>query len=287
MSKKLAYTYSVLRYVHDIVTGEFINVGVVLHVPAERYLRVRTRRTIGRVRDVFPDFNRQAFTLAMHAVRQSLSPISREVGEGGLRFSESNAGTLASRAMATDDSSLQWSPLGSGLTDDPDKTLERLYARFVGRYDAKSRHRRTDDDIWRPVREQLEHRKVPIDLEEKVVSGETDSIAFKHAWKNGQWHAYEAISLDLADAEGIKEKARRWRGHLSAVSDGNREHLKLHFIIGRPQSEALKLAYEDALKILVRSPFQPQIYEENQVDELVAEIEDEVRRHAVGSPHFQ
>ena len=48
MSKKFPYTYTILRYVHDVMTGEFINVGVVMHVPSQRQLLARTRTTIGR-----------------------------------------------------------------------------------------------------------------------------------------------------------------------------------------------------------------------------------------------
>jgi hypothetical protein len=40
-------------------------------------------------------------------------------------------------------------------------------------------------------------------LEETVVPSATDEIAFKHAWKNGKWHAYEPVSLDPADADDI------------------------------------------------------------------------------------
>jgi hypothetical protein len=34
---KLAYTYPLLRYVHDVASGEFANVGVVLFSPNARY----------------------------------------------------------------------------------------------------------------------------------------------------------------------------------------------------------------------------------------------------------
>lgn len=58
------------------------------------------------------------------------------------------------------------------------------------------------------------------------------------------WHAYEALSLDLADADGIKDKARRWRGHLDAVFEGkNDPNLELNFILGAPTDPKLISAY--------------------------------------------
>ena len=32
---KIPYSFSVLRYIHDVVTGEFANVGVVLFAPGQ------------------------------------------------------------------------------------------------------------------------------------------------------------------------------------------------------------------------------------------------------------
>ena len=34
---KTPYTFSTLRYVHDVVSGEFVNVGVALYAPDTRF----------------------------------------------------------------------------------------------------------------------------------------------------------------------------------------------------------------------------------------------------------
>lgn len=106
-----------------------------------------------------------------------------------------------------------------------------------------------------------------------------DEIVFKHAWKNGVWHVYEPLSFDLADSDGIKTKAREWLGHLAAVADGVTERFKPHFIVGAPGRPELRKAYDSALAILKKAPVPPEIFEESQVDDLIARIEDEVRAH--------
>jgi len=68
MTTRRAYSYTVLRYVHDVTTGEFVNVGLVLYTPSDAELRVKTRHTMGRIRDIFPDLDRRAFTTAMRSV---------------------------------------------------------------------------------------------------------------------------------------------------------------------------------------------------------------------------
>jgi hypothetical protein len=279
MTEKHPYSYTVLRYVHDVMTAEFVNVGLVLHSPIAGVLRAETRHTIGRLKDVFPDFDRQAFVSAMKAVCRAIDSVAKKQADGTFLDKDGDAGTFARSAVPIDDSSLQWSPIGTGLTADIDKTFARLYERFVGRYDTHVAHRRTDDEVWRPVRDKLVERQVPVKLGPKEIAGATDVISFGHAWKNGSWHAYEPLSLDLIDAEGIKDKARRWLGHLAAVADRPSDQFKLHFIVGAPQNKALLPAYETAKLILAKAPFEPSIYEESEVDALVSEIEDEVRAH--------
>lgn len=279
MSDRQPYSFVVLRYVHDIMTGEFVNVGLILHVPSYGVLKWRTRKTIGRIKSVFPDLDREAFVSAMNSVERGLRSAAKDIAKEALFHQKGVVSTYAKSVVPNDDSSLQWSPLSSGVTNDPQKTFERLYERFVGRYDVNAKAKKTDEDVWRPVRTLLAERNVGISLEKKVVSGRTDSIEFKHAWKNGSWHAYEPLSLDLADAEGIKDKVRRWRGHLAAVADDATEPLKLHFLVGAPENHQLLPAYKNALEILRGSPFQPEIFEEAQATALVDEIENEFREH--------
>ncbi|MBX6745222.1 MAG: DUF3037 domain-containing protein [Acetobacteraceae bacterium] len=279
------YTYTILRYLHDPRAGEALNVGVVLHVAAERTLLARVRSTFGRVKAAFPDLDGEAFKQALREVERGIERVAREMQRGGLLAAAGDAAAFARRAMPEDDSALQWSPVGSGLTADAEATLERLYDRFVQRHDDRARRRRDDEDIWRPVRERLEARGVSVPFEEKTFAGEVDAITFRHAWKNGQWHAYEGVSLDLASQDSIMEKARRWVGHLTTVKDGLAEPLKLHLIIGAPQEQGLGEAYRKALTMMRKAPLGPEVVEEDAIDDLVSRIEDEVRAHAQDRGH--
>ena len=278
MTEDRAYSYTILRYVHDVVSGEALNVGVVMHAPATGFLRVRTRKTSGRLRHVFPDLDRRAFVDAMRAVDRGIASIASQANGEPLFDLQTNALRLARKVLPDDDSSLRWSPVGAGLTADPDTTLDRLYERFVARFDRRAdRRRRTDEDIWRPVREMLAERDLQIPFESKIVSGTQDRIEFKKAWKNGSWHAYEAVSFDLADADHIKDKARRWRGHLSAVGEGSGEEVDVHFVLGLPRDRGLMPAYKTARQILAGAPFATEVVDESDVDDLVATLEREYR----------
>jgi hypothetical protein len=271
MTTKRPYTYVVLRYVHDTATAEFINVGVVLHCPELRFFDAKLRHTHRRLSAMFPNLDTNAFRTAMTAIERALKSVGRQYKTGGTSPSGVNAGDLARSVLPSDDSSLQWSPVGSGLTAAPADEVVHLFDRLVGSYDDKPEHRRTDAEIWRPVREKLEPR-LSAKLTTTTIRGAVDEIQFKHAWKNGVWHCYEPVSFDLATADGIKTKARQWTGHLTAVRDVAEEFLP-YFIVGKPSEPKLKGAYDYAIAILERSPVRVQIFSEDRATDLVAQIE--------------
>ena len=247
-----AYSYVVLRYVHDPVADESVNVGVLVHAPASRFLQARTRTTFGRLRTLYPDLDGEAFKRALRAVEEGVDGLAKEVASTPL-LPLSDAASLARSVLPDDDSGLRWSRVGRGLTRDPATTLDALFLRFVARHDRASDRRRDDDDVWRSISQKLAAHDVVDRFEEKTIRGGADEITLRHAWKNGRWHAVEPVSLDLADADGVKGKARRWLGHLSAV-DGLAEQAIIHLVVGRPADLDLAPAYRDALAILRKAP---------------------------------
>lgn len=277
MTEKQAYSYTVLRYIHDVVSGEALNVGVVMHAPAASFLKVRTRKTIGRLKQAFPDLDRAAFADAMQAVDGGFSTMAKQASEMSLFDARTDARRHALKVLPDDDSALQWSPTATGLTVGPARTFERLYERYVVRYDAAPVKRRSDADVWQPIRDKLMERGINVPFESRTVVGTQDRIVFEKAWRNGRWHACEPVSLDMVNAERIMSKARRWRGHLAAVADGTSDQIDLHFLVGRPQDGALIGAYETAKAILAHAPFATEVVDENDIDDLVASMESSSR----------
>lgn len=69
MSASIKYSYTVLRYVHDTMTGEFVNVGVALHAPEAGYLSAICRTTYRRVSAAFPGLKGEHFRAVMRHVQ--------------------------------------------------------------------------------------------------------------------------------------------------------------------------------------------------------------------------
>lgn len=282
---KRPFTFTVLRYVHDPLTGEFANVGLAAFFPPtaehQAVFKVQVRRTIGRLRTMFPDLDRSEFLAAVDAVERAGRRIEKEVSADRLGLtSDKRVDHFARSIVGNDDSALQWSPLSGGVARDASRAFENAFARYISRYDDRAISRRSDDEVWKPVRQKLLERNVLIDLEEKTISGDGDQVTFSHAWKNGVWHVYEPVSLDLADAEGIAKKAHRWLGQFTSIGHQPVEPFRAHLIVGAPTNESLMPAYNRALKILRKSPGEVEVFEEADLDKYVDRIEDEVRAHS-------
>ena len=184
MTEKQAYSYTVLRYIHDVVSGEALNVGVVMHAPATGFLKARTRNTIGRLKQAFPDLDCAAFVDTMQAVDRGFSAVAMRASEVPLFDARTDARTHALKVLPDDDSALRWSPIGTGLTADPAWTFKRLYERYVTRYDSAPVKRRPDGDAWQPIRHKLMEREIDVPFESKTVVGKQDRIVFEKTWRN-------------------------------------------------------------------------------------------------------
>jgi hypothetical protein len=282
MNNRVPYKYSVLRYVHDVATGEFVNVGIVVHSSETGYFGGKCRTTFSRVSEFFPDLDKKAFKGLMRAIKARLDILTEscrdclDVSPRGEDLS-----TLLRSILPEDDSALRWSPAGSGLSADLAATLQRLYDRHVTRYDeANVTARRTDEDVWRSFSRELQRRHISSFFQEKIIAGHDDKVVFKSAWKNGVWHCVETLSLDLAAADSIRSKAREFLGQMISVSDTS-DHVKLYTVLGEPSDPTLKPAYENAKVILgkITSAFEQEIYSESDAAELVAKLAEQIAAH--------
>ena len=285
-ASRSTYSYAVLRYVHDIATGEFINVGVVLLSSQAAYVGAKFKTTYGRVKKTFPSLDADAFRARMRRLQAIFDDIAQGDIEAQSAVGSSKRAAsveeLVHSVLRQDDSSLQWSPAGGGLSKDLDSTLSTLYERFVGKYDADTiSSARKDDDVWRPFRAALEKRNVLGYLEEKVISVADDSIKFDYAWKNGVWNCFEPLSFDLASEISIKEKAHRWLGQVASIKDAE-DAFNVVFLVGKPTDVDLGDAYQQALSILRKAPSST-VVEEAMVEKFSDDLASEIALHESGS----
>jgi len=137
---------------------------------------------------------------------------------------------------------------------------------------------RSDEDVWRNFKRNLEERQVLKQFQPKRIAVQDDEIEFHYAWKNGVWHCLEPLSFDLAVADSVRDKAHRWLGQMASLQGAN-DAFKIYFLIGAPQQEQLRPAFVNAMSILNKIPGEKEIVFEQNAPALAARIAKEVESH--------
>lgn len=277
---KHPYTYTILRYVHDTSTGEFANVGVVLSSPEAHYASAILRPTYGRLSKMFPGFDGDHFRTVVRHLQSRFDEISDRVRqEMDLGQMPMSAQEMAFSVIAPDDSSFQWSPMGSGLASDLAATAESIYERMVERYDDQQKNAsRTDEVVWKTFKKGFEEKQILARLAPKVIAVHDDEVEFSHAWKNQQWRCMETLSFDLMQPQSIKDKAHSWLGRVTSIKD-SADKFQVYYLVGEPQQEGSRRAFEQALNVLHKTPVKHEIIRESEAEGFAAGLASEMAEH--------
>jgi hypothetical protein len=229
---------------------------------------------------MFLDVNGDQLRPLMRFIQSSFEEYALKLnGELPLQGQPKNIMDVAASILSRDDSSLQWSEPGGGVSENPSVTLEQLYVRLVEKYELRAQlPSRTDDEVWRGFKKELEVKQVLAKLQPKRIVAKDYEHEFDHAWKNGTWNLYQPISFDLIDAESLLDKANRWLGRATILQE-SQEKFKLHMLLGEPRLEKLKLSYEKALNILNRMPVKKEFIREDEAVKFSKTLAKEIEQH--------
>ena len=281
-ASKTAFSYVVLRYMHDVFTREFVNVGVLVHAPGAGFVRFQRLPTLERVKGMFPG-------LRSDSLRDMLAFLASRAEELNDKTSELldrdvlTADVIAKGLLPTDDSALQWSAPGGGMTNDPQQTVNELYERLVARHlKPHPATRREDADVWRPFERELRQRDVLQRLQEKVLAVGELRHRFENAWQppGGYLRIFQPLSFDLLQPSDIVEKAVRWSALIRQLRKADSEFL-IYLLLGRPSVEGHSLkAFEQAYETLDEETGRKKLVPEDEASSFAAAVEGEIKAGA-------
>jgi hypothetical protein len=275
------YSFCFLRYVHDPLSAEFANVGVVLWAPKSRYLGYRFTFRFRRLSRFFHDFDREDYRQLISRITTQFERLNLEIKspEPGLPFDQpEHARDLALRVIPHDDNALQWSRSAGGVTSSPEAELDALYQEAIARhYDAIAKPRRDDHVLFRQIYSQaFESPEVKSVIRKHEVVAPLAQHTFEHAWKNGDWNVYQPLSFDLKKSDDIYEKAYRWDSRSRHLHDAE-EKPSIHLLLGAPEDPRLSRAYGKAKDILNGSKV-VELIEEDAADHFAVELIERVKK---------
>jgi hypothetical protein len=281
----LSYSYTVLKYRHDPVAEEVLNVGVVLYVPDCGQIGVLYDRRYGRLSQTFAHFDGNLYRSVLRRLEDALAAIAKPLSEGLYQVDERDkfrdVGTILRAAWPDQGLSYFSGRALPGLTEDPEAELKELYDRFVvSQQDPRDATERFDDrSLWDQFRALLTPRGIEAVLQPKTLG--SAEVEFEHAYKNEKWHVIEPVSLDYAHASDIKERALLAFGKAAAVKD-DEELASITVIVGQPRRQTEQKPFLDALRLLHDLPGpRTRVVVDDRVEEFAAELEEEMRRHGV------
>lgn len=276
---RTSYSFSVLRYVHDPVTQEFINIGIAVYSREAGFLRAICTTHYARITRMFVKIDGNRFRQLTRHIQEQVSAIGQSLPTE-LPFEPGPAiEHLLARVLPPDDSSVQFSHAGVGLSHDLEKTATELFSRYVEQYAPISgSSRRDDEDVWRSFKEPLERHHITPRLSPKRIVAPNYEYEFQRAWKNEVWHLYEPVSFDMVDGGSIVEKANRWVGRATSLSDSS-ESFHIHLLLGEPQDTRLSDTFVKAQNILGKMPGNKELVLESEAEAFAEELEREVKAH--------
>lgn len=283
---KEKFYFSLLRYVYDPLTQEFVNIGVVLYSPAHSFLRATFTSRYGRISRMFGRIDGASFRATTGYIERKVSDLNEKLARGLLFHDPTESlQSILNQVMPPDDTAIRFVFGGVGITDNPILTLEELFGRYVTRYENPSESpRRDENDVWKVFQEPLKTKDVFPYFSPKTITAPDYEYVFERSWKNGIWHLFEPVSFDLADERSILEKASRWVGRTMSLSD-SLEPFKLFLLLGEPADPRLEAAFQRATHLLSKKiPGKSELIRERDAEQFAEEVEQEFQNHVHESP---
>lgn len=274
------FQYQIVRYMHDRVTSEFVNIGIILYQPETQFLSAKFVNKFSRISQFFLDVNGQYILSTMRHFESEINRIPKQLDE--LFTSFTSLEEITNSILPKDDSALICSELLYGLDIKAESALNDLFERLVSKYNQEIDKDSHDDKyVWRKVYKQY-FDKYEITNKLKPYTVKTtnhDHIEFDKAWKNGAWNCYQTLSFDLKRTDTIKGKVYKWSGIISELEKSN-EKLNLYFLtVGSKRHMTIHKFIEDTLGNRNGKHLNVTLIKENQADKFVASVKKDIDEH--------
>jgi len=279
---RIAYTYRVLRYVHDPAVGEALNVGVLAYAPSVPWVGLRHELKFGRLSRAFRGFHRDAYRGTLRRLESAVTELNRSWKELLPKIDQRPASLreLSHLLVPDPDLTFQFGEMLSGVTENLDEALSRHFERLVtSQAPSESGGRRSDQEVWTVYQRSLEARNIPASiLSKKTFASERVELHFDHAFKNGAWHVLQPVSLDLKDTASLQRKAAQWLGYGMGL-EGQEQLGTIYLLLGGPTNGVSRAAYGRAKALLEQIPVEHRLVEEDRADDFASELAAYLRRH--------
>jgi hypothetical protein len=260
MNSPVEYFAFALRYYPNLITGEFLNVGVALVCPSSRWWDVRVASGLKGFRRVFPTAQPDVLKAALTRIRRSVERVEHRRSAriqlvGDLRGNNDWASPLGRVTAVVGPlvGSIRWSPDPvEGITLDPEHELDYWFEQLVHIADEPTDGAASENRVKGVpgrLRQELESRGLLSRLHPAEV-GSYYKEQFNYTFTNGRLHVFEAIRLNYRKPANIRAQAQLWRGKLDSLNDGMNQKLNFFAVVDVPRISELRAEAELGLAVI-------------------------------------
>ncbi|MEH6306188.1 DUF3037 domain-containing protein [Olivibacter sp. CPCC 100613] len=275
------FQYQILRFQPDKISGEFLNLGVVIFDPSTQALAFDILRKAGGVSDVFHGINTRYLSKQLNYIATGLSRISKELLSEFKFQNVENIEELTKTVFPKDDSSLFFSEVRRTLDMDIQVLTEYLGNRLISlAHKENDKDIKSDKEVWTKIyKKYFDDLNISKYLTPVVVPTKFGEINFDHSWRNGHLNFFEAVNFDLEKTESIKQKAYRWAGQIDELVTAD-EKIHLYLLAKMPEKKLKnKVFVEEFLSAKSSQQVKVEIVTPENAVETTSELQREILTH--------
>jgi hypothetical protein len=220
--------YKVVRFRPHYGLDEFVNIGVLVYLPWLAKAKALFTQNLDKAKALNPDMD----TKDWHSFLKDLARLFNERAENIIATEQDVLEGLFKTLIPVTEGTLFLSETRKSLIPDTKDPLDFIFN--INVKDAKSKLSveektpRTDLQILNVFKPILTQHHVWDKLKKHTVNVTDGTIDFKHAWKNGIWHAYEVLPLKGKEKDD-HNLIYQWRGKVDALVESG-EAMRLAFL---------------------------------------------------------
>lgn len=274
-----SFQYQLLQFCPDKVTGEFLNVGIVVFDTQNQQVAFKILSKVGAIGQLFHQANTRYLVKQLNTIHKSLLEIQQELLKDHLYVNHyDSVDELTRQAFVRDDSALRFSDIRHTLDISLDHLVHYLGNRMliIGNTEI-DQDIKSDKEVWTKMFKQyFDKLDVSPYLTPRTIKTKYDEISFEHTWQNGHVNFFEAVNFDLQKEDTIKNKVRRWAGQIDELNTAN-EELHLYLLTNMPEQNAQMSDYVTSfLSDKSTSHVHVEIVTPSEADQLASAIKKEI-----------
>jgi len=215
------FEYQLLQFQPDKVSGEFLNIGVVVFDAAAQRVAFDLLNSAAGIVQLFPGTPTRYLTKQLHTLYSGLNKTKQSLQNDLPLRQYASVEEITRAVFPRDDSAVLFSDVRKTLGVDLDTVTAELADRMItvrhldkGRDDVKS-----DRELWAKVyKRYFDERNISQYLVPRTVTTKYAEITFDHSWQNGHVNFFESANFDLLREDSIKNKVRRWAGQIDELA---------------------------------------------------------------------